>query len=58
MLTTPVFWPEEFHGLYSPWDYKESNITDFFQKGQDQEVSDAWVNAKVFIFYGLLEWFS
>ena len=33
-------------------------LTDFFQKGQDQEVSDAWVNAKVFIFYGLLEWFS
>ena len=23
-LSTPVFWPEEFHGLYSPWDCKES----------------------------------
>ena len=23
-LSTPVFWPGEFHGLYSPWGYKES----------------------------------
>ena len=22
-LPTPVFWPGEFHGLYSPWDCKE-----------------------------------
>ena len=21
-LSTPVFWPEEFHGLYSPWGHK------------------------------------
>ena len=21
-LPTPVFWPEEIHGLYSPWDCK------------------------------------
>ena len=21
--TTPVFWPGEFHGLYSPWGHKE-----------------------------------
>ena len=26
-LLTPVFWPGEFHGLYSPWDYKESDAT-------------------------------
>ena len=26
--TTPVFWPGEFHGLYSPWDCKESDITE------------------------------
>ena len=24
-LPTPVFWPGEFHGLYSPWDHKESD---------------------------------
>ena len=23
----PVFWPEEFHGLCSPWDRKESDTT-------------------------------
>ena len=26
--TTPVFWPGEFHGLYSPWGRKESNTTE------------------------------
>ena len=26
--TTPVFWPGEFHGLYSPWGGKESDITE------------------------------
>ena len=27
-LTTPVFWPGEFHGLYSPWGRKESDTTE------------------------------
>ena len=27
-LPTPVFWPGEFHELYSPWDCKESNMTE------------------------------
>ena len=27
-LPTPVFWPREFHWLYSPWDYKESDTTE------------------------------
>ena len=26
-LPTPVFWPREFHGLYSPWGRKEANTT-------------------------------
>ena len=26
-LSTPVFWPWEFHGLYSPWGHKESDTT-------------------------------
>ena len=26
-LPTPVFWPGEFHGLYSPWGPKESDTT-------------------------------
>ena len=24
----PVFWPEEFHGLYSPWGCKELDTTE------------------------------
>ena len=26
--TTPVFWPGESHGLYSPWGHKESDTTE------------------------------
>ena len=26
-LPTPVFWPGEFHGLYSPWSHKEIKST-------------------------------
>ena len=29
-LLTPVFWPGEFHGLYSPWGRKESDTTEQF----------------------------
>ena len=25
---TPVFWPGEFHGLYSPWGCRESDTTE------------------------------
>ena len=25
---TPIFWPREFHGLYSPWVRKESDMTE------------------------------
>ena len=28
-LPTPVFWPGEFHGLYTPWVHKESNRTEW-----------------------------
>ena len=27
-LPTPVVWPGEFHGLYSPWGHKESDTTE------------------------------
>ena len=29
-LSTPVVWPGEFHGLYSPWGHKELDTTDQF----------------------------
>ena len=25
---TPIFWPGEFHGMYSPWGHKESDTTE------------------------------
>ena len=28
-LPTPVFWPGEFHGLYSPWNCKESDTAEW-----------------------------
>ena len=28
-LPTPVFWPGEFHGLCSPWDCKELDVTEW-----------------------------
>ena len=27
-LPTPVFWPGEFHGQYSPWGHKELDVTE------------------------------
>ena len=27
-LPLPLFWPGEFHGLCSPWDHKESDVTE------------------------------
>ena len=27
-LPTPVLWPGEFHGLYSPWDHKDLDTTE------------------------------
>ena len=28
-VPTPVFWPGEFHGLYSPWGCKKSDMTEW-----------------------------
>ena len=28
LLPTPVFWPGEFHGLFSPWGHKELDTTE------------------------------
>ena len=28
-LPTPEFWPGRFHGLYSPWGWKESDMTEW-----------------------------
>ena len=31
-LPTPVFWIGKFHGPYSPWDLKESDMSEFIVK--------------------------
>ena len=33
-LSTPVFWPGEFHGLYSPWGCKEVDTIEYNRGGQ------------------------
>ena len=35
-LLTPVFWPGEFHGLYSPQGCKESDTTEQLSLSQDK----------------------
>ena len=41
-IPIPVFWPGEFHGLYSPWGRKESDTTErlsLTHSGSNQEES-------------------
>ena len=35
-LPTPVFWPGEFHGLYSPWGHKKSDTTEWLSLSLSQ----------------------
>ena len=32
---TPVFWPGEFHGLYSPWGHKDCDMTERLSLNKD-----------------------
>ena len=34
-LPTPVVWPGEFHGLYSPWSCKELDTTETSKKKKE-----------------------
>ena len=40
-LLMPVFWPEEFHGLYSPWGHKESDTTERLKKKKSIGTKDS-----------------
>ena len=44
-LPTPVLWPGEFHGLYSPWGCKESDTTEWFSLSLWLS-GDIWFNYK------------
>ena len=37
--TTPVFWPGEFHGLYSSWGHKELDTTERLSCSTDRKYS-------------------
>ena len=59
-LPTPVFWPGEFHGLYSPGDRKELHMTEqlslhFFTTSSTSEVKFELKLSKI---QGLLWWSS
>ena len=44
-LHSTVFWPGEFHGLYSPWGRKESDMTEqlHFQNGLEFNSDDHYI---------------
>ena len=45
-LPTPVFWPGEFHGLYSPWGCTESDTTEqlsLLSRGDMSRVCHCWI---------------
>ena len=37
-LPIPVFWPGEFHGLYSPWGHRESGMTEQLSKKKKKSI--------------------
>ena len=41
-LPIPVFWPGEFHGLYSPWGCKESDTTERLSLHFDPDKMKHW----------------
>jgi len=53
-LPTPIFWPREFHGLYSSWVLKESDTTEqlscFIYSGYP--LSDKWFVSILSYFIG------
>ena len=40
---TPVFWPGEFYGLYSPWGHKESDRTEWLSLSPFKVVFLSWL---------------
>ena len=38
-LPTPLVWPGELHGLYSPWGHKELNTSERLSLSSQQESS-------------------
>ena len=53
-LPTPVFWPGECHGLYSPWGCKESDTTEWLSLHTDVEQIEIGVDSSI-VFYLMTE---
>ena len=58
-LPTPVFWPGEFHGLYSPWSLKESDRTERLSlllsvSGASSVAASGWKFWKVLLIFWYL----
>ena len=49
-LPTPVFWPGEFHGLYSPWGCKESDTAEWLSLGSPTTTEFKFI----YTFFGFL----
>ena len=46
---TPVFWPAEFQGLCSPWDHKESDMTEQISLSLSCQTADyLWAGCRYF----------
>ena len=45
-LPTPVLWPGEFHGLYSPWGRKELDMTEQLSLSFQPELKSAVLKLK------------
>ena len=50
---TTVFWPGEFHGLYSPWGLKESDTTEWLSLST--HIIKHSINYLINLYYRLLE---
>ena len=52
---TPVFWPGEFHGLYSPWGYKELDMTErlSLHKPSSATAMVSWLLPEEHLAYGV-----
>ena len=48
-LPTPVFWPGEFHGLYSSWGCKESDTIEWFFYFTLMPLAATWMDLEMII---------
>ena len=53
-LPTPIFWPGEFHGLYSPWGHEELDMTEATKLSDTWETPSILLTTAFFLFPHLL----